>query len=63
TALATNGFARVSSGVTAESFVKRTAVARADEAALRRLAADVTTLADVEGFPAHGNALRLRFPD
>jgi len=61
--LPTNGFARVSSGVTAESFLKRTAVARADEVALRRLAADVTTLADVEGFPAHGNALRLRFPD
>lgn len=61
--LPTNGFARVSSGITAEAFLKRTAVARADEAALRRLAPSVLALADVEGFPAHAAALRLRFPD
>jgi histidinol dehydrogenase len=23
----------------------------------------VLALADIEGFPAHGNAIRLRFPD
>lgn len=61
--LPTNGFARVSSGVTVDSFLKRTAVARADEAALRRLAPSVLAIADVEGFPAHANAVRLRFPD
>ncbi|MBU3688553.1 MAG: histidinol dehydrogenase [Acidimicrobiales bacterium mtb01] len=61
--LPTNGFARVTSGVTVEAFLKRTAVARADERALRRLAPSIVTLADVEGFPAHANALRLRFPD
>ncbi|MBJ7362790.1 MAG: histidinol dehydrogenase, partial [Ilumatobacteraceae bacterium] len=31
--------------------------------ALRRLAPTVITLADIEGFPAHANAIRLRFPD
>lgn len=61
--LPTNGFARVSGGVTVDAFLKRTAVARADAAALRRLAPSIIALADVEGFPAHANALRLRFPD
>jgi histidinol dehydrogenase len=61
--LPTNGFARVTSGVTVEAFLKRTAVARADERALRRLAPSIVTLAEIEGFPAHANALRLRFPD
>ena len=61
--LPTNGFARVSGGVTVDAFVKRTAVARADAAALRRLAPSIVALADVEGFPAHANALRVRFPD
>ena len=61
--LPTNGFARVSSGITAEAFLKRTAIARADGAALRRLAPSVVALADVEGFPAHAAALRHRFAD
>lgn len=61
--LPTNGFARVSGGVTVDAFVKRTAVARADASALRRLAPSIVALADVEGFPAHANALRVRFPD
>lgn len=61
--LPTNGFARVSSGITAEAFLKRTAIARADAAALRRLAPSVVALADVEGFPAHAAALRHRFPE
>jgi histidinol dehydrogenase len=59
--LPTNGFARVTSGVTVDAFLKRTAVARADENALRRIAPSVIALADVEGFPAHANAIRLRF--
>jgi histidinol dehydrogenase len=61
--LPTNGFARVTSGVTVDAFMKRTAVARASAEALRRLAPSIVTLSDVEGFSAHGNALRLRFPD
>jgi histidinol dehydrogenase len=61
--LPTNGFARVSSGITVEAFLKRTAVARADRSALRRLAPSVVALADVEGFPAHAAALRRRFDD
>lgn len=59
--LPTNGFARVNGGVTVDAFLKRTAVARAERTALERLAPSIVSLADVEGFSAHGNALRARF--
>ena len=59
--LPTSGFAQVSSGITAEAFLKRTAVAMSDERALRRMTPSILALADHEGFPAHGNALRERF--
>jgi histidinol dehydrogenase len=58
--LPTNGFARVNGGVTVDSFVKRTAVARASRSALERLCPSIVALADAEGFSAHGNALRDR---
>ena len=60
--LPTSGFAHVSSGITADTFLKRTAIARADASALARLSPSVLALADHEGFPAHGDALRLRHP-
>jgi len=59
--LPTSGFAHVSSGITAETFLKRTAVARADQRALQRMAPSIVTLAEHEGFPAHANAITLRF--
>lgn len=58
--LPTSGFAHVSSGITAATFLKRTAIARADEVAMRRMSASVVALADHEGFPAHAAALRRR---
>ncbi len=58
--LPTSGFANVSSGVTAEAFLKRIAVARAGEEAMRRMSPSVLALADHEGFPAHANAMRIR---
>ncbi len=58
--LPTSGFAAVSSGVTVEAFLKRSAVASANDSALRRLGPTITALADHEGFPAHANAIRLR---
>ncbi len=58
--LPTSGFAQVSSGITADTFLKRTAVARADAGSIRRMAPNVIALADHEGFPAHANALHLR---
>lgn len=59
--LPTSGFAEVSSGVTAATFLKSTAVASANESALRRMQATIEALAAHEGFPAHGNAVRDRF--
>jgi histidinol dehydrogenase len=58
--LPTSGFAHVSSGITANTFLKRTAVARADAGALRRMGPSVVALADHEGFPAHSGAIRIR---
>jgi histidinol dehydrogenase len=58
--LPTSGFAHVSSGVTADTFLKRTAVARADARAIARMAPSVIALAEHEGFPAHAAALRMR---
>jgi histidinol dehydrogenase len=58
--LPTSGFAHVSSGITADTFLKRTAVARADATALARMTPSVVALADHEGFPAHADALRRR---
>lgn len=58
--LPTSGFAHVSSGITAHTFMKRTAIARADQTALARMAPSVIALADHEGFPAHAAALHRR---
>jgi len=58
--LPTSGFAHVSSGITADTFLKRTAIARSDARAAARMAPSVIALAEHEGFPAHAAALRLR---
>ena len=58
--LPTSGFAHVSSGITAMTFLKRTAVARADANALRGWRRRSLALADHEGFPAHAAAIRRR---
>lgn len=59
--LPTSGFAHVSSGITVDAFLKRTAVAKSNESALRRMSETVIAMSDHEGFPAHGNAIRRRF--
>lgn len=58
--LPTSGYAHVASGITAATFLKRTAIARADAGALARMTPSVIALADHEGFPAHAAALRGR---
>lgn len=59
-ALPTGGFARVTGGVTAHTFLKRTSIARATPEALAKLAPAVLALAEHEGFPAHAAAVRAR---
>jgi histidinol dehydrogenase len=58
--LPTSGFAKVSSGVTAETFRKWSGVATASPAALRRVRDSVVALARHEGFPAHEAAIVAR---
>lgn len=59
-ALPTGAFARVTGGVTAETFLKKVSIAKADAGALERLSPAALALADHEGFPAHAAALRAR---
>ena len=59
-ALPTGTFARVTGGVTAETFLKKASIAKATPEALERLSAGVLALADHEGFPAHAAAVRAR---
>jgi histidinol dehydrogenase len=59
--LPTTGFAKVNGGITADTFRKRTAVARSDQRALERMRASITRLARHEGFPAHEAAVEARF--
>jgi len=58
--LPTGGFAHVSSGITADTFLKRTAVARADATALARMTPTILAMSAHEGFPAHANAAAIR---
>ncbi|MGZ4765426.1 MAG: histidinol dehydrogenase [Ilumatobacteraceae bacterium] len=58
--LPTGGFAHVSSGITAEAFLKRTAVARADAGALQRMTPTIVAMSNHEGFAAHANAALIR---
>lgn len=58
--LPTGGFAQVSSGITAEAFLKRTAVARADAGAMARMMPTILAMSEHEGFPAHAAAVHRR---
>lgn len=58
--LPTTGFAKVSSGVTADTYLTRTAVAGINEAEFWRLAPTVEALASHEGFPAHVATVTVR---
>jgi histidinol dehydrogenase len=55
--LPTGGFARLSSGVTAHTYLKRSSIARLDRAALDAMRPGVIALAQHEGFPAHAAAM------
>jgi histidinol dehydrogenase len=58
--LPTGGFAHVSSGITADTFLKRTAVARADARALARMTPTILAMSAHEGFSAHARAASIR---
>jgi histidinol dehydrogenase len=58
--LPTAGTARFASALSVDHFLKRTSVIRYSAAALRREAADIMRLAEVEGLGGHANAIRVR---
>ncbi|MFF4600869.1 histidinol dehydrogenase [Amycolatopsis sp. NPDC001319] len=59
--LPTAGFARHSSGLSVQSFLKGIHVVDYSEDALRQVAGHVVALADAEDLPAHGEAVTARF--
>ena len=60
--LPTGGCARHSSGLSVQSFLRGIHVVEYDEAALRDVGGHVVALANAEDLPAHGDAVRARFP-
>ncbi len=61
--LPTSGTARHSSGLSVQTFLRGIHVIDYDQAALKEIAPTVVALADAEGLPAHGEAVRARFED
>ncbi|GIW43568.1 MAG: histidinol dehydrogenase [Candidatus Binatia bacterium] len=58
--LPTGGTARFFSPLGVYDFVKRSSIVQANRSALEHLAPVVTTLAELEGYEAHANAVRVR---
>ncbi|MEU6203604.1 histidinol dehydrogenase [Micromonospora musae] len=61
--LPTGGCARHSSGLSVQSFLRGIHLVDYSQDALREVAPHVVTLATVEDLPAHGQAVRARFPE
>ena len=61
--LPTGGCACHSSGLSVQTFLRGLHVVDYDRPALADVAAQVVTLAEAEDLPAHGAAVRVRFPD
>jgi len=61
--LPTNGHARVYSGVSVDSFVKKITVQKLSRAGLQSIAPTVDAMAMAEGLEAHAEAVRIRIKD
>ncbi len=61
--LPTNGNARVTGGLSVETFLRSTTVQRLSREGLAELGDTVTTLAEAEGLEAHAASVRLRLED
>jgi histidinol dehydrogenase len=58
--LPTNGFARVYSGVSVDSFVKKITYQKLSQEGLNKIANTVIIMAEAEGLDAHANAIKVR---
>ncbi|WP_134672146.1 histidinol dehydrogenase [Halorussus marinus] len=59
--LPTNGLAKLTGGLSVDTFVRSTTVQRLDETGLGDLSETITTLAEAEGLEAHAESVRKRF--
>jgi histidinol dehydrogenase len=59
--LPTNGLAKITGGLSVETFLRETTVQRLDEGGLSDLSETITTLAEAEGLEAHAESVRKRF--
>ena len=59
--LPTGGAARVTGGLSVDTFVRSTTIQRLSEASLEDLSETITTLAEAEGLEAHAESVRKRF--
>ena len=61
--LPTNGLAKITGGLSVDTFLRSTTVQRLDRDALADLEGTITTLAESEGLEAHAESVRKRFED
>ncbi|WP_115863608.1 histidinol dehydrogenase [Halorussus litoreus] len=61
--LPTNGLAKLTGGLSVDTFLRSTTVQRLDEDGLADLSGTITTLAEAEGLEAHAESVRKRFED
>ncbi|MFC4551226.1 MULTISPECIES: histidinol dehydrogenase [Halorussus] len=61
--LPTNGLAKITGGLSVDTFLRSTTVQRLDRDALGDLEATITTLAEAEGLEGHAESVRKRFED
>ncbi|WP_227373555.1 histidinol dehydrogenase [Haladaptatus halobius] len=59
--LPTTGLAKITGGLSVDTFLRSTTVQRLDEESLSSLAETITTLAEAEGLEAHAESVRKRF--
>ncbi|WP_137287543.1 histidinol dehydrogenase [Halorussus salinisoli] len=61
--LPTTGLAKLTGGLSVDTFLRETTVQRLDREALGDLSETITTLAEAEGLEAHAESVRKRFED
>ncbi|MBQ0105169.1 MAG: histidinol dehydrogenase [Armatimonadetes bacterium] len=61
--LPTNGTARFSSALSVDDYIKKSGILSFEEEGLKNIAPTALKIADTEGFEAHGETMRKRFPN
>lgn len=59
--LPTGGYGKIYSGVSVDTFIKKSTYEYLTKKGLKKLRKDIKTLAEFEGFPAHNSSVEVRF--